>query len=114
VALRDAPVLVLDEGHCFGDQVLTFCSRVRANDLEFRATSLATLAQMVAGGAGVTLLPQLAVRAEVPRGRLAVRRFVAPAPSRTLALVWRPRSPLAPALREVARVLREAWPTRAV
>jgi LysR family hydrogen peroxide-inducible transcriptional activator len=106
-------VLVLDDGHCLRDQVLSFCSRARARELEFRATSLPTLAQMVAGGAGVTLLPEIAIPTEAERARLRVRRFATPAPSRTIALAWRPRSPLAPALRELARVLGKAWPARA-
>jgi hypothetical protein len=48
--LRDASVLLLDDGHCFREQALAFCSRARTKELEFRATSLSTLAQMVAGG----------------------------------------------------------------
>lgn len=55
--LRETPVLLLDDGHCFRDQALSVCSRARVRESEFRATSLSTLAQMVAGGAGVTLLP---------------------------------------------------------
>src|SRR5581483_294894 len=69
-ALRGEPVLLLDEGHCFREQALAVCASASARELEFRATSLTTLVQMVAGGAGVTLLPQLAVKTEVPRGRL--------------------------------------------
>ena len=56
--LAGADVLLLDDGHCFRDQALSFCARADARELGFRATSLSTLAQMVAGGAGVTLLPR--------------------------------------------------------
>ena len=108
--LRDAEVLLLDDGHCFREQAMAVCSRARARELEFRATSLSTLAQMVAGGAGVTLLPALAVSTEAERAGLRTRRFAAPAPSRTLALVWRRRSPLGPALTRVAGTIREAYP----
>jgi LysR family hydrogen peroxide-inducible transcriptional activator len=101
-------VLLLDDGHCFRDQVLSYCSRAKAHELEFRATSLGTLAQMVAGGAGVTLLPALAVPVEASRAGLLTRPFAAPAPARTLALVWRRRSPLAEALRRVAAEMRAA------
>jgi LysR family hydrogen peroxide-inducible transcriptional activator len=110
--LRDEPVLLLDDGHCFRDQALAFCERARAQELEFRATSLATLAQMVAGGAGVTLIPEVAVRTEAARAKLKLRRFVAPEPGRTVALVWRKRSALAPSLRKVAEVLRAAYPAK--
>lgn len=107
--LRDHSVLLLDDGHCFRDQALSLCARVDAHELEFRATSLPTLAQMVADGAGITLLPELAVATEVKRAELSVRRFVEPAPGRTIALVWRRRSPLGGALRRIATTAREAY-----
>lgn len=106
--LRGAEVLLLDEGHCFREQALSFCSGAKARELEFRATSLSTLSQMVAGGVGVTLLPRLAVPAESGRAGLVVRHFAAPAPGRTLALAWRKQSPLGDALRRLAVVLRDA------
>jgi LysR family hydrogen peroxide-inducible transcriptional activator len=109
-ALRDQEVLLLDEGHCFRDQVLDVCSTARAREGEFRATSLATLVQLVASGAGITLLPALAVETEVRRASLRVRPIASKHACRTIALVWRKRSPLGPALREVARVLGEAFP----
>jgi LysR family hydrogen peroxide-inducible transcriptional activator len=107
--LRDADVLLLDDGHCFRDQALAVCTTAKAHELEFRATSLPTLAQMVAGGAGITLLPSLAVPTEAKRARLRVRPFAAPAPKRTLAFVWRKRSPLAPALESLATEARRAY-----
>jgi LysR family hydrogen peroxide-inducible transcriptional activator len=107
--LNDADVLLLDEGHCFREQVLEFCSHVKAQELEFRATSLPTLVQMVAGGAFVTLLPELAVATEARHAELSVRLFAEPAPSRTLALVWRKSSPLADALKKLNAVIRAAY-----
>jgi LysR family hydrogen peroxide-inducible transcriptional activator len=110
--LREAPVLLLDDGHCFRDQALAVCSRARMREGEFRATSLSTLAQMVASGAGVTLLPALAVPTETARVGLRVRPFAEPVPHRTIGLVWRRSSPLAPALRQVAATIREAYPRK--
>ena len=107
--LRGSPVLLLDDGHCLRDQALAVCSAMEAQELDFRATSLATLAQMVAGGAGITLLPRLAVRAENRRAQLVVRRFAGTSPHRTIGLVWRPRSPLAPALTQVGTAVRELY-----
>ncbi|HET8733016.1 MAG TPA: LysR substrate-binding domain-containing protein, partial [Anaeromyxobacteraceae bacterium] len=106
--LRGAGFLLLDDGHCFRDQALSYCTAARGRELDFRATSLATLAQMVAGGAGVTLLPRLALPVENRRSELAIRRLASPEPHRTLALVWRPRSPLGPALRRLARTIAAA------
>lgn len=108
--LRDAQVLLLDDGHCFREQALAFCTTAKARELEFRATSLPTLAQMVAGGVGVTLLPRLAVATESARAPLQIRPFAKPAPHRTLALLWRKGSPLSLALRQVAQTIRDAYP----
>lgn len=108
--LRDVGVLLLDEGHCFREQALELCASSGARELEFRATSLPTLVQMVAAGNGITLLPAVAVPSETRRARLMVRSFAPPVPQRTLALVWRPGSALGDALRKVAAVLREATP----
>lgn len=105
-ALRGENVLLLEDGHCFRDQALAICARARAHELEFRATSLATLVQMVAGGGAVTLLPELAVNVE-GRG-LELRRFANPAPHRTIVLAWRKSSPLRNALRTIAATLRSA------
>jgi LysR family hydrogen peroxide-inducible transcriptional activator len=77
---------------------------------EFRATSLSTLVQMVAGGAGITLIPALAVDAEARRARLHVRPLAGRAAHRTIAVIWRKGSALEPALREIAAVLRAAYP----
>lgn len=81
-----------------------------ARDHELKATSLATIVSMVAGGASVTLLPQLSVAHEVRIRGLRVRRFADPAPRRTICLVWRKNASMAPALRKVAAVMREAYP----
>jgi LysR family transcriptional regulator, hydrogen peroxide-inducible genes activator len=107
--LEGARVLLLDDGHCFRDQALALCTKARADETSFRATSLATLAQMVSSGTGITLLPSLAVPVENRRGQLEIRPFVKPIPGRTLALVWRPRSPFGDALTQIAATLRAAW-----
>ena len=102
-------VLLLDDGHCFRTQALAYCARTEVHETAFRATSLGTLVQMVAGGVGVTFLPACAVSTEVPRAGLAVRELTAPAPYRTIVLAWRRGSPLAEALRQVAATMRGAW-----
>ena len=99
-------LLLLDDGHCFRDQALAICSHVSAREADFRATSLSTLAQMVAGGAGLTLLPTLSLLVENRRGELSLRKLEPPAPGRTLVLAFRKSSPLGPALRELAETLK--------
>lgn len=99
-------VLLLTEGHCLRDQALRLCSASWI-DPAVEATSLSTLAQMVAGGLGVTFLPTLARAHENAHGRLVLRRLE-PEPARTLALAWRPTSTIARALRTLARTLEKA------
>jgi LysR family hydrogen peroxide-inducible transcriptional activator len=106
--LDRSSVLLLDEGHCFRSQAVALCTEAGARESTFRATSLATLAQMVSSGLGITLLPSLAVPVENRRGQLEIRPFAAPVPGRTLALVWRPRSPFGAALKEIAAAMRES------
>jgi LysR family hydrogen peroxide-inducible transcriptional activator len=108
--LKDKDILILNDEHCFGKQALVLCMNASARDHEFKATSLATIVSMVAGGAGATLLPELSVPHEVRIRNLRVRRFADPAPARTIGLVWRKHSALAPALRKVAAAMREAYP----
>lgn len=103
--LNDLEVLLLEEGHCFRDQALALCSKAKASEAGFQATSLATLAQMVSSGSGITLLPSLAVPVENRRAQLAIRPFVKPVPGRTVGLVWRLRSPFAPLFTDLAKAL---------
>lgn len=109
--LDEENVLLLEDGHCFRSQALALCTRIGAREVDFRATSLTTLAQMVMSGQNaITLLPSLSVPIENRLEQLVVRPFAGPAPSRTLALVWRPGYPRADALREIAGTLRSVWP----
>jgi len=104
--LRGEPILLLDDGHCFRDQVLDYCSSSRLEELSFRATSLPTLAQMVSSGTGITLLPSMAIPTETQRSRLSIRPFARPAPFRTVVLGWRRRSTLSNTLHKIAETLR--------
>jgi LysR family hydrogen peroxide-inducible transcriptional activator len=101
-------VLLLDDGHCFRDQALAVCARVGAEEASIRATSLSTLAQMVAGGAGITLLPAIAVDTENRARGLTTRPFGARGPARTLALTWRKTAPCTPALQALVEPMRAA------
>jgi LysR family hydrogen peroxide-inducible transcriptional activator len=82
-------LLLLEEGHCLRDQALQFCGIERSAHRALGATSLATIVQMVAAGYGVTLVPALAVRAEVTDPRVALLRFDGNPPRRTIGLAWR-------------------------
>lgn len=90
--LEPGSVVLLEEGHCLRDHAITACG-VRGNKAKalLEATSLTTLIQMVEGGLGVTLLPELTIKAGILRGtRLIARPFSTQIPARTVALVARP------------------------
>jgi LysR family hydrogen peroxide-inducible transcriptional activator len=90
-ALGHAPLLLLEDGHCLNDQALEICGRDRSTaQIDTGASSLPTLARLVAAGFGLTLIPELAAPTEMraaPGMRLL--RFAAPEPSRTIGLVRR-------------------------
>jgi LysR family transcriptional regulator, hydrogen peroxide-inducible genes activator len=110
-ALRDMRLLLLEEGHCFREQALTFCN-IRPRTTQPRdlldASSLSTLVQMVDAGLGVTLIPEMAVAVETRSASVSVVRFRKPEPSRTIGMVWRRTSPLARQLMQIADVVRRS------
>lgn len=106
--LREMRLLLLEEGHCFRDQALSFCSLQTTLPRELlEGSSLSTLVQMVGAGIGVTLIPDMAVPVETRSAAVAVARFPDPQPSRTIGMIWRDSSPLARQLRPLADVLRD-------
>lgn len=107
--LREMRLLLLEEGHCFRDQALSFCSMNASLPRELLdGSSLSTLVQMVSAGIGVTLIPEMAVPVETRSANVAVARFDEPEPSRTIGMIWRRTSPLADQLMQVAEIVREA------
>jgi len=107
--LREARLLLLEEGHCLRDQALSVCGQNPLYPREtLAASSLSTLVQMVGAGLGVTLIPAMAVAVEVRSAPVAVTRFAAPQPSRTIGMIWRKSSPLAKPLREICEIVRRA------
>ncbi|MEM7743804.1 MAG: LysR substrate-binding domain-containing protein [Pseudomonadota bacterium] len=87
-------ILLLEEGHCFREQALSFCQLRQVGDIDtFGASTLATVVQMVANGMGVTLLPEMAIPVEGRNPAIALHRFEAPEPHREIGLVWRRTSP---------------------
>jgi LysR family transcriptional regulator, hydrogen peroxide-inducible genes activator len=93
--LDPSGVLLLEEGHCLRDHAIAACGPRRgALESKVEATSLYTLIQMVEGGLGVTLLPEMTLKAGILKGtKLIARPLASPAPTRTLALVTRRTSP---------------------
>jgi LysR family transcriptional regulator, hydrogen peroxide-inducible genes activator len=101
---------LLEDGHCLRDQALAVCERGGAiESMEVRATSLPTLVQMVAGGLGITLLPEAAAEALVqPKGPVELAAIGKPTPGRTLGLVWRTSSARLREFKLLAEVMSES------
>ncbi|ATU92543.1 hydrogen peroxide-inducible genes activator [Phyllobacterium zundukense] len=86
-------LLLLEEGHCLRDQALAVCTSVKQRQLvNYGATSMATLLQMVSHGMGLTLIPEIAVRTEAGRNNVRIIAFADPEPSREIGLIWRKQS----------------------
>jgi LysR family hydrogen peroxide-inducible transcriptional activator len=92
--LDSGEVILLEEGHCLRDHAIAACGTQREAAAQgIEATSLPTLLQMVDGGLGVTLLPEIALKAGILNGtNLIARPFSTRVPARTLALAARPSS----------------------
>lgn len=106
-ALKTMRLLLLEEGHCFRDQALSFCQMNSSLPREMlEGSTLATLVQMVGAGIGVTLIPEMAVPVETRSAAVSVVRFHHTKPARRLGMIWRKTSPLGPRFRALAATLR--------
>lgn len=105
---RDS-LLLLRDGHCLKDHALSACRLDGKRHVDaFEATSLHTLVQMVDNGLGVTLLPQLALDANLLKGTdLVAKPLAGNAPARTIALVWRRGTGRRDEFQLLARTLKE-------
>ncbi|WP_108482787.1 hydrogen peroxide-inducible genes activator [Oceaniglobus ichthyenteri] len=107
-ALAQMRLLLLEEGHCFRDEALSFCnmgSGLSGEGLD--GSSLSTLVQLVGAGIGVTLIPQMAVGVETRAAPVCVGRFADPQPMRTVGLVWRQNSPLSDQFENLGLAIRQ-------
>jgi len=107
-ALREMKLLLLEEGHCFRDQALSFCKLPSARPRELLdGSSLSTLVQMVSAGIGVTLIPEMAVPVETRSASVSISRFKGRPPSRRIGMIWRKTSPLARQLMQISEIVRQ-------
>ena len=106
--LKQQEVLLLEDGHCLRDQSLKACNLSSADlSIPYQATSLNTLVQMVVNNIGVTLLPKMAVTANITHDtdaqirRIDTKRDV----SRTIALIWRKNSPRGDEFKQLGKII---------
>jgi LysR family hydrogen peroxide-inducible transcriptional activator len=108
--LARGPLLLLEEGHCLSGHALAACRLAEApGSAELQATSLHTLVHMVAGGLGVTLLPEMAVKAGLMKATgLVARPLPGRDAARKIGFVWRRSSPRKDDYRRLAAHFSEA------
>lgn len=105
--LPAAPLLLLEEGHCFRDQAIAACKLPQGPAGEImEGSALSTLVQMVGAGIGVTLIPEMAAEVERRSAPVVLHRLPEPRPGRRIGLVWRRSNPLSDRYGELAEGLR--------
>lgn len=108
--IDETRLLLLEDGHCLKDHALAACNRPELRtEATMLGTSLHTIVQMVDNGLGVTMLPEMALKAGIlDHTGLTARALDADSPARQIALVWRRASPREKDFRLLAEVLAEA------
>jgi LysR family hydrogen peroxide-inducible transcriptional activator len=107
--IDESRLLLLVDGHCLKDHALAACNRpeLRAS-ASMMGTSLHTLVQMVDNGLGLTLIPEMAVRAGLLTGtKVVARPLETEHASRDIALIWRTSSPRREEFEMLASALRQ-------
>jgi LysR family hydrogen peroxide-inducible transcriptional activator len=110
--VAEEPFLLLKDGHCFRDDVLQMCKAARVNPhVVFESGQFDTLVAMVATGAGLTLLPEIA-SPHYRNAGVGLLEFAPPQPKRTIGVV-RPKGKfLTAAARAFIEVLRKISPPK--
>ena len=107
-------LILLEDGHCLRDQALAFCATAARGRIDgaggtaFGASSLTTVMQMVAGGFGVTLIPQIAADVERRDDRVKFLRLENPQPGRSIGLAFRRTSPRKADFAALGEVVKES------
>ena len=106
--IDEGQLLLLEDGHCLKEHALAACNRPELNaSATMIGTSLHTLVQMVDNGLGITMLPEMAIKAGILQGTEIIARPLATEnPSRDIALIWRKNSPRGEEFRLLAEELR--------
>ncbi len=87
-ALRDEPFVLLDDVHCLGRQVESFCLQNELHPrVACRTAQLSTALAFVAIGLGIAFVPEMSRESEPPPERI-YRRIDGAGPSRTIAAIW--------------------------
>jgi LysR family hydrogen peroxide-inducible transcriptional activator len=98
--LETERLIVMKEGHCLGEQVLSFCERRAMHpNISIRSAQVETIQSLVRAGVGLSLIPKMAVmngKTDAP----VYRSFSAPRPERSIVVAWPKPRPLSRAAQE--------------
>jgi LysR family hydrogen peroxide-inducible transcriptional activator len=110
--LQDERLIVMKEGHCLGDQVLSFCGRRNVKTtISFRSAQLETIQSLVRAGLGISLVPAMAVQRD--RGTAPEYRSLQnPRPTRKVVAAWPRQRPPGRAASEFLKILSAPFATR--
>ena len=79
---------LLDEGHCFRDQLVKYCQlkAAKSSQSAYSLGSIETFMRIVENGQGVTFIPELATMQLTPTQKELVRPFAIPIPTREVVM----------------------------
>ncbi len=105
---------LLDEGHCFRDQLLRFCELKRAtpHQYNYERGSLETFMHLVEQGNGLTFIPELAVDSLSESNKELVRTFTIPRPTRAIHLALRSDCIRQKLYKELSKLIASSVPER--
>lgn len=105
---------MLDEGHCFRDQLVKFCNLKSAHKSKamYSLGSIETFMRMVESGNGITFIPELALPQLSEGQRRLVRPFAIPIPVREVVLITAKTFVRQSLLNAVASAIRRSVPEK--
>lgn len=103
--LESERFILMQEGHCLGDQILRFCTRHDFHpQVSCRSAQIETVQALVQAGLGISLIPKMAQQPD-QTGRLVYRSLHPPRPSRTIVALWLRQRPPGRAAKEILKCL---------
>ncbi|MDR3352495.1 MAG: hydrogen peroxide-inducible genes activator [Zoogloeaceae bacterium] len=112
--LDPSQLLLLGEGNCFRDQVVSACPQLSIPgkiDQVMESSSLETIRHMVASGMGVAIIPASAATAWPENPLFVTRPFKAPEPFRRVVLAWRITFPRPQAMEVLYQAICQSLPS---
>jgi oxidative stress regulatory protein oxyR len=87
--LKGEYLWMLDEGHCFRDQLVKFCQLKEAKQSQkaYSLGSIETFMRIVENGKGMTFIPELAILQLADSQKELVRPFAIPIPTRDIVII---------------------------